>query len=119
MDFLSTTSGTSDQTVRPDNDKWGVLVRYSWLVLHCSSTGRVSAESAARITAIQYRLHEFCTETKKNVTFTLNGVVRAIVHYWASHSGADKDSSYLFWDYPEKKKEAVSFSKTLIHTYES
>lgn len=101
MDFLSTTSRTSDQTVRPDNDKWGVLVRYSWLVLHCSSKRRVTAESAAKITAIPYRWHEFCTETKRNVTVTLNNVVRAIMHYWGSHSVAD-DCSYLLWDYPEK-----------------
>jgi len=102
MDFLSTTSRTSDQTVRPDNDKWGVLVRYSWLVLRCSSKRRVTAESVAKITAIQYRWHEFCTETKKNVTLTLNGLERAIMNYWGSHSGSDEDSSYLFWDYPEK-----------------
>jgi len=101
MDFLSTTSRTSDQTVRPDNDKWGVLVRYSWLVLHCSGKRRVTAESAVKITAIQYRWHEFCTENKKNVTVTLNGIVRGIMHYWGSHSGAD-DSSYILWDFPEK-----------------
>ena len=101
MDFLSATSRTSDQTVRPDNDKWGVLVRYSWLVLHCSSKRRVTAENAAKITAIQYRWDEFCTETKNNVTVTLNGVVRVIMRYWGSHSGAD-DSGHLFWDYPEK-----------------
>jgi hypothetical protein len=101
MDFLSTTSRTSDQTGRPDNDKWGVLVRYSWLVLHCSSKGRVSAESASKITAIQYRLRELYTETKKNVTITLNDVVRAIMHDWGFHSGADEDSSHHFWDYPK------------------
>jgi len=43
----------------------------------------------------------FVRRIKENVTVTLNGVVRAIIHYGDSHGGAD-DSRYLSWDFPEK-----------------
>lgn len=58
----------------------------------------------------------FVRRIKKNVTVTLNGVVRAIIHYGGSHSGAD-DSRYF--SETSLKKEAASASKTLIHTYKS